>query len=120
MEKMLSPSQQLWLDLGRLVHDQVPDSDGHTLPPDTMVDGKLAGRVTTADDPQASQRSQSSRFLQFTRSSPGMQTKTDTSKFRGVSRGSTSLVSDCWLRLEARSGSLASTIPACAREKRLR
>jgi hypothetical protein len=37
MEKMLSPGQQLWLDVGRLVHDQVPDSDGHALPPDTMT-----------------------------------------------------------------------------------
>ncbi len=35
-EKMLSPGQQLWLDMGHLVHDQVPDSDGHTLPPGTM------------------------------------------------------------------------------------
>jgi hypothetical protein len=37
LEKMLSPSQQLWLDLGHLIRDQVPDSDGHTLPPDTMA-----------------------------------------------------------------------------------
>jgi hypothetical protein len=37
MEKMLSPGQQLWLDVGHLVHDQVPDSDGHALPPDTMT-----------------------------------------------------------------------------------
>lgn len=37
MEKMLSPGQQLWLDVGHRVHDQVPDSDGHTLPPDTMT-----------------------------------------------------------------------------------
>jgi len=37
MEKMLLPGQLLWLDVGRLVHDQVPDSDGHTLPPDTMT-----------------------------------------------------------------------------------
>lgn len=37
MEKMLAPSQQLWLDVGHLVHDQVPDSDGRTLPPDTMT-----------------------------------------------------------------------------------
>jgi hypothetical protein len=37
MEKMLSPGQQLWLDVGHLVHDQIPDSDGHTLPPDTMT-----------------------------------------------------------------------------------
>jgi hypothetical protein len=37
MEKMLSPGQQLWLDVGQLVHNQVPDSDGHTLPPDVMT-----------------------------------------------------------------------------------
>jgi hypothetical protein len=37
MEKMLSPGQQVWLDVGHLVHDQVPDSDGHTLPPGTMT-----------------------------------------------------------------------------------
>ena len=37
IEKMLAPGQQLWLDVGRLVHDQVPDSDGRTLPPDTMM-----------------------------------------------------------------------------------
>ncbi len=36
LEKMLSPGQQLWLDVGRLIHDQVPDSDGRTLAPDTM------------------------------------------------------------------------------------
>jgi hypothetical protein len=34
---MLSPGQQLWLDLGQLVHEQVPDSDGRTLPPETMT-----------------------------------------------------------------------------------
>jgi len=37
MKKMLLPSQQLWLDVGHLVHDQVPDSDGHVLPLDTMT-----------------------------------------------------------------------------------
>jgi len=37
MEKMLSPGQQLWLDVGRAIRDQVPDSDGHTLPPATMT-----------------------------------------------------------------------------------
>jgi hypothetical protein len=36
MEKMLASGQQLWLDLGHLIHDQVADSDGNTLPPDTM------------------------------------------------------------------------------------
>jgi hypothetical protein len=37
LEKMLSPSQQLWLDVGQVIHDQVPDSDGRSLPPDTMT-----------------------------------------------------------------------------------
>jgi hypothetical protein len=37
IEEMLSPGQQLWLDVGHLVHDQIPDSDGRTLPPDTMT-----------------------------------------------------------------------------------
>ncbi len=37
MEKNLPPGQQLWLDLGHIVHDQVPDSDGHTLPLDIMM-----------------------------------------------------------------------------------
>ena len=37
MEKMLAPGQQLWLDVGHLVRDQVADADGHTLPPDTMT-----------------------------------------------------------------------------------
>jgi hypothetical protein len=36
-ETMLSPGQQLWLDVGHLVRDQVPDSDGHTLPVSTMT-----------------------------------------------------------------------------------
>jgi hypothetical protein len=36
LEKMLSPAQQLWLDVGELIRDQVLDSDGQTLPPDAM------------------------------------------------------------------------------------
>jgi hypothetical protein len=35
-EKMLAPGQQLWLDVSHLIHDQVADSDGNTVPPDTM------------------------------------------------------------------------------------
>jgi len=31
MEKTLAPGQQLWLDVGHLVRDQVPDSDGQVL-----------------------------------------------------------------------------------------
>jgi hypothetical protein len=34
IEKMLAPDEQMWLDFGKLIHDQVPDKDGHTLPPD--------------------------------------------------------------------------------------
>jgi hypothetical protein len=37
MEKMLAPGEQLWIDMGHLVHDQVPDSDGNTLPLGTMT-----------------------------------------------------------------------------------
>jgi hypothetical protein len=36
VEKLLSPGQQLWLNLGELLRNQVPDSDGKTIPPDTM------------------------------------------------------------------------------------
>jgi hypothetical protein len=36
IERMLSPGQQLWLDVGHLIRDQIPDSDGHTIPLDTM------------------------------------------------------------------------------------
>ena len=31
---MLAPDEQMWLDFGKLIHDQVPDKDGRTLPPD--------------------------------------------------------------------------------------
>lgn len=37
VEKKLAPGQQLWLDVGQAIHNQVPDSDGHTLPPETMT-----------------------------------------------------------------------------------
>ena len=33
---MLSPGQQMWLDVGQLIRGQIPDSDGHVLPPDAM------------------------------------------------------------------------------------
>jgi hypothetical protein len=36
LEKMLSPGQQLWLDVGELIRNQVPDSDGRVLPTDLM------------------------------------------------------------------------------------
>jgi hypothetical protein len=35
-QTLLLPGQQLWLDVGQLVRNQVPDSDGRTMPPDTM------------------------------------------------------------------------------------
>jgi len=36
LKKMLSPGQQMWLDIGQLIRGQIPDSDGHVLPPDAM------------------------------------------------------------------------------------
>ena len=32
----MQPGQQVWLNLGALLHNQVPDSDGKTIPPDVM------------------------------------------------------------------------------------
>jgi len=37
IKKVLSPGEQLWLDVGQLIRGQVPDSDGRTLPPDIMM-----------------------------------------------------------------------------------
>ena len=37
LNKCYSPGQQLWVDVGELIRDQVADSDGHTLPADTMT-----------------------------------------------------------------------------------
>jgi len=36
VEKLLLPGQQIWLDVGQLLRNQVPDSDGKMIPPDTM------------------------------------------------------------------------------------
>ena len=36
VEKMLAPGQQLWLNLGEAIRNQVADSDGRTIPPDIM------------------------------------------------------------------------------------
>jgi hypothetical protein len=36
VEKLLLPGQQLWLDVGQLARNQVPDSDGKVIPPDIM------------------------------------------------------------------------------------
>jgi hypothetical protein len=37
VKKSLSPGQPLWLDVGQIIHNQVPDLDGHTLPPEAMA-----------------------------------------------------------------------------------
>ena len=37
LEKVLAPGQQLLLDVGQLVHNQVPDSDGNVIPAETMT-----------------------------------------------------------------------------------
>jgi len=34
VEQTLAPDQQMWLDLGQLIRDQVPGKDGKTIPPD--------------------------------------------------------------------------------------
>jgi hypothetical protein len=34
IEQTLAPDEQLALDFGKLIHNQVPDKNGHTLPPD--------------------------------------------------------------------------------------
>ena len=34
---MLAPGEQLWMDVAQLIRGQVPDSDGNTMPPDTMT-----------------------------------------------------------------------------------
>ena len=35
VEKMLAAGQQIWLNLGELIHNQVPDAEGRTIPPET-------------------------------------------------------------------------------------
>jgi len=37
LEKLLAPGQQLLLDVGQLIRNQVPDSDGSVIPPETMM-----------------------------------------------------------------------------------
>jgi hypothetical protein len=37
LEQDLKPHEQLWVDMGKLIHDQLPDRNGHTLPPDLMM-----------------------------------------------------------------------------------
>jgi hypothetical protein len=36
LKKLLAPGEPFWLDIGQLIHDQIPDSYGHTIPPETM------------------------------------------------------------------------------------
>jgi hypothetical protein len=36
VEKLLAPGQQIWLNLAEVLRNQVPDSDGKTIPADTM------------------------------------------------------------------------------------
>ena len=37
LEKILAPGQQLLLDVGQLIRNQIPDSDGNVIPPETMT-----------------------------------------------------------------------------------
>ena len=37
LKQSLAPDEQMLLDFGKLIHDQIADSDGHTLPPDLMM-----------------------------------------------------------------------------------
>jgi hypothetical protein len=37
IEKLLMPGQQLLLDVGQLIRNQVPDTDGTVIPPETMM-----------------------------------------------------------------------------------
>ena len=34
IERTLAPDEQMPIDFGKLIHDQVPDKDGQTFPPD--------------------------------------------------------------------------------------
>jgi len=34
VEQTLAPDEQMWLDLGKLIRDQVPGRDGKTIPPE--------------------------------------------------------------------------------------
>lgn len=37
VERSLAPDEQMLLNFGNLIHNQIADSDGHTLPPDLMT-----------------------------------------------------------------------------------
>lgn len=34
LEQILQPDEQLWIDMGRLIHEHIPDKNGNVLPPD--------------------------------------------------------------------------------------
>ncbi len=38
IEKRLAPGEQIWADVGRIIREQIPDRDGHTIPP-TVTSG---------------------------------------------------------------------------------
>ena len=35
-EKALAPGEQMWVEIGKLIRDQIPDKKGHVLPPNVM------------------------------------------------------------------------------------
>jgi len=37
LEQVLKPHEQMWVDVGKLIHDQVPDKNGLLLPPDLTM-----------------------------------------------------------------------------------
>jgi hypothetical protein len=37
MEQKLAPEEQMLVDFGRLIHEQIPDKSGHVLPPDVTL-----------------------------------------------------------------------------------
>ena len=37
LEQELKPHEQIWVDVGKLIHDQLPDKNGLLLPPDLMM-----------------------------------------------------------------------------------
>lgn len=50
IEQTLGPEEQMLIDFGKLIRNQVPDKEGHTLPPD-LTSG--AYRVRDLNDPGA-------------------------------------------------------------------
>jgi len=37
IERRLEPGEQIWADVGEIIRNQIPDKDGKTIPPDTMM-----------------------------------------------------------------------------------